>query len=468
MEINKRSRAELKQYFVKNAIPTEKNFAELIDGMLNQKDDGIAKLPGDALSIEASGDDTSQKKAIQFYTSFADASPTWVLSLNPRQNPTEAATAKPGFSISDGAGNSRLFIDRRNGNVGIGTVAPAAKLQVAGGAIMPQGGSGSNAGILFPENPGGGGGDAAWIRYYPRSGEHMVLEIGTLNDPQDHIALMASGNVGVGTNDPTHKLHVRAADAVGLFESTGTQASLRLTTKEGMDNRVEIANRPGGQLALWTAAGGDSLTISKDGQVSVTRSLSVNGPVSIPNGRLGVGTSSPRVALDVQGDAYVGRSLNIAAASDGTNGGILNIHNETNRKFWHITIRSNAEDKLIFWSNNTTAYRAVLQLSMDGNVEIDGTVQAPRGAMLQHIGIGTQAHGATSYPYETIQMVHNHNLRIWFATKERFVFGNDGSFTIRFDQGYWVFQADGNLVKFRSNGTVLWALNQVSGKWGWS
>ena len=53
MQIDKRNRAELKQFFVKNAIPTEKNFADLVDGQLNQKDDGIVKQPNDALSIEA-------------------------------------------------------------------------------------------------------------------------------------------------------------------------------------------------------------------------------------------------------------------------------------------------------------------------------------------------------------------------------------------------------------------------------
>ena len=50
MDVNTRNRAELKSYYVKNSIPTESNFAELIDGMLNQKDDGIVKLPGNPLS----------------------------------------------------------------------------------------------------------------------------------------------------------------------------------------------------------------------------------------------------------------------------------------------------------------------------------------------------------------------------------------------------------------------------------
>ena len=40
MEIKKLDRKALKSFFVKNAIPTEGNFKDLIDGMINAKDDG--------------------------------------------------------------------------------------------------------------------------------------------------------------------------------------------------------------------------------------------------------------------------------------------------------------------------------------------------------------------------------------------------------------------------------------------
>ncbi|MCG8421913.1 MAG: tail fiber domain-containing protein [Proteobacteria bacterium] len=283
MEIKKRNRSELKSYFIKNAIPTEANFSELVDAMINQRDDGIAKSPGDPLSIEASGDDNSQKKLINFFQTFADDNPSWVISLNPRANPNQPATARVGFSISDGVGNSRLFIDRATGDVGVGTVSPQARLQVQGGAIMPQSGNGNDAGICFPKDPGGGSGDLAWIRHYSRSGENTTFEIGTSNDSQDHIALMASGNVGIGTAEPNHKFHVRAGDAVGLFESTGTHATLRFSTREGINNRVEIANRPGGRLALWTAGAGDCLSITRDGRIT----LGVSNPVNFTSSWVG-------------------------------------------------------------------------------------------------------------------------------------------------------------------------------------
>ena len=420
MELSIRDRSELKSYFVKNAIPTESNFADFIDAGLNQKDDGIAKLPGNPLSIEALGDDETQKKALNLYRSFADEQPSWVLNLNPRSDPADPATARPGFNISDGEGKNRFFIDRSSGHVGIGTISPkdrlevagnlrlltdsnpirftsgwsgfpdqatdqaeisndtgtykslmivgnksggsvrrvsiwdslevngdlnvnsslkfstttrqkidlyqasygigvqsntqyfrtarnfawfkagshhttgfnpgsggtvqmvisdrsvgigtttpAARLQVRGGAIMPEIGNSTAAGILFPPNPAGGSGDQAWIRYYPGATERTTLEIGIGNDTYDNIALMATGNVGIGTREPNHKFHVKAGSAVGLFESTTTSAYLRLYTSQGSGYRVEVANRSGGRLALYTAGAGDTLNITRDGKVGI-------------------------------------------------------------------------------------------------------------------------------------------------------------------------------------------------------
>ena len=134
MDIDERrkNRADLKSYFVRNAIPTESNFAELIESQLNQRDDGIVKPAGDPLSIEAAGDDASQKKAINFYLSFSDPKPKWSIGLRPRSDPAKAETGRPGFGISDGAGRNRLFIDEQTGNLGIGTNQPARRLDVAG------------------------------------------------------------------------------------------------------------------------------------------------------------------------------------------------------------------------------------------------------------------------------------------------------------------------------------------------
>ena len=101
-----------------------------------------------------------------------------------------------------------------NGNIGIGTANPSEQLEVSGnikatGFIQPSAGNDDTSGIVFPKDPGSGGGDRAWIRYYARQGEDCTLEIGIDNDSGDHIALMPNaGNVGIGTTNPGAKLEV--------------------------------------------------------------------------------------------------------------------------------------------------------------------------------------------------------------------------------------------------------------------
>ncbi len=95
---------------------------------------------------------------------------------------------------------------------------------VASGVITPASGSSTNSGIVFPADPSGGTGDLAWLKYYTREGENTVLELGTNNDPEDHIALMASGNVGIGITTPMQDLHINGqaqADAFNIaFDTT--------------------------------------------------------------------------------------------------------------------------------------------------------------------------------------------------------------------------------------------------------
>lgn len=126
-------RPTLKTYFSKNRVPTQSDFAALIDSMLNQKDDGIAKpTDSDPLGIAAVG---GPKKLLNFYENAGESNPAWTLQLNPRSKQDDTSTARLGFSVSDGQGTSRLFIDKSTGNVGIGTTDPKFSLEVAGTSI---------------------------------------------------------------------------------------------------------------------------------------------------------------------------------------------------------------------------------------------------------------------------------------------------------------------------------------------
>lgn len=81
------------------------------------------------------------------------------------------------------------------------------------------------------------------------------------------------GKVGFGTAAPTHPFHFVGANNIALFESIGAETFVRLISSEGMDNRVEFCNRPGGRAAIFVNGAGDALNVLKNGDVSIPGKL---------------------------------------------------------------------------------------------------------------------------------------------------------------------------------------------------
>lgn len=197
-----KSRADLKLYFVKNAIPTEGNYADLIDSQLNRSDDGVFKLTGEPLSVIAA--DADERRALQLYGDYPAASPDWMISLAPRQDPGDPATGRAGLGVTGGAGGPRLFIDQATGGVGIGTNDPQAALDVAGtariGAMLTVGNTGANSILRFEA----AGKKTAQIGVQDESDQGFFVQTGDAY----RLSVNKNGNVGVGVKLASAKLHV--------------------------------------------------------------------------------------------------------------------------------------------------------------------------------------------------------------------------------------------------------------------
>ena len=183
-----------------------------------------------------------------------------------------------GISIS-GSGNSRTITNAGDINAfdditsliagnGISILGAGNSRTVAGntltlnGATFGNGGSGvftfNSSGpipgtatparvLTFPADPGGGAGDNAYIAYYPRVGESTVLEISVKNDPDDGIALMSSGGVGIGTLTPLDPLQVIGDIRVGTGDGNGCVRRFDGTAIAGTcssDERLKTNIRP--------------------------------------------------------------------------------------------------------------------------------------------------------------------------------------------------------------------------------
>lgn len=144
---SKKNRTDLKGYFVKNAIPTQANFSDFIDGMIIQKDDGLARPAGEPISIEAST--AGALPALKIYEHFTDAAPAWTFSLVSDTN-----KGTKGLVISDGTSQkARLTIDRTSGDVSMATLSPTGLLTAGGGMTVPAGQLLSVAGTLTTTGP---------------------------------------------------------------------------------------------------------------------------------------------------------------------------------------------------------------------------------------------------------------------------------------------------------------------------
>ncbi|WP_437745582.1 hypothetical protein WMF39_11490 [Sorangium sp. So ce1504] len=281
MEINKKSRTELKAYFVKNALPTAGNFSDLIDAALNQKDDGLVKSADQPVQIAAST--VGDKPAIHLYESFAtDTKPAWVLGLQ--------AGGKKGLGIGDGDGKNRLFIDGATGGVGIGTADPAGyKLRVAGSVLVD--GADGKARLSFGSSTGqvlnlydetygiGVQSNTVYFRSYSnfafyKGGTHS----GNLLDPGTGgtaMLVIKDGKVGIGMTTPLDGLSLASglalvfgADDTNRETSSGTIAYKRWS--RGLDivgagDGTDVAKR---QITFF-AEGGSKFT----GKVEVNGTL---------------------------------------------------------------------------------------------------------------------------------------------------------------------------------------------------
>ncbi|MBE0623160.1 MAG: tail fiber domain-containing protein [Burkholderiales bacterium] len=187
----------------------------------------------------------------------------------------------------------------------------------------------------------------------------------------DRMVLASDGNIGIGTATPTHKFHVVANDAVGLFESSGGQAYLRLATKEGIDNRVEIANRPGGRLSLWTAGGHDVLNITKEGNVGI-------GTTDPGNSKLKIADSGTDY-VDIRFASSGMGQLELVGWSRG-----WNINTKTDGKHLYINRDAGSKSDVLIGRNGNE----LVVSGSDGSVQMKGTCSAAR-----FVGALTSANG---------------------------------------------------------------------------
>ncbi|MDD2680588.1 MAG: hypothetical protein PHE20_00620 [Patescibacteria group bacterium] len=219
---------------------------------------------------------------------------------------------KPEFNINDTTSavlqiqkndNSPLVTFQEDGNVGIGTTAPGAKLELA------QSGDTEQSGLRFTRV----GATRASIALSAASGNLEIARGGT------SIISVGTSNVGIGTTNPTTKLYVNGGTGDAVNVGGGRIRGLN-TTPVNADEAVPLTYLQSNYAPIGSGAG--SAFVQGGNSFGSIANLGTNDnyPLNIEtnnairmtvlgNGNVGIGTTNPEVDLDIhrtgQGSAFI-------------------------------------------------------------------------------------------------------------------------------------------------------------------
>lgn len=138
----KQTRETLREYFREGSIPTETNFSDLIDSMVNIRSDGIHRTDSDGLHVVSTAE---RGRLVSFFRRDDPDNPVWSTDMDPN-----GGAVRIRYHDDAAAGTAERMVITADGRVGIGTGTPAAALEV-NGAICSGGRVGTFSGADGPE-----------------------------------------------------------------------------------------------------------------------------------------------------------------------------------------------------------------------------------------------------------------------------------------------------------------------------
>lgn len=309
---------------------TKSNISSTI---LSLQNNSISATPGAALEFQVLNSNARSYLLYQYsngHFRFNVMTPEW----------GQAAKTRYGIYHTSGGGNTYQYWNQangaeamrlaHNGNVGISTTNPNAKLEVNGdisatnlrlsgnlyvsgsqtidGVTFSNGGV-SATGIITATSFSGDGSRLTGLASGDRitSGtSHVIVSdssgVTVRTAGSDRLTVTSAGNVGIGTTAASTRLHVSSSDVTGLTVERGTPGS-------NVNSNMVFKNQVNSAYVGLNPSGLGGFAVGLNADLSITPWLSIAGTT----GYVGIGTSSPMATLQVSGTARITSWTTIAA-----------------------------------------------------------------------------------------------------------------------------------------------------------
>ena len=204
---------------------------------------------------------------------------TSIEGLSSGVNPDVDLSLNAGLSVgSDVSFNSGLTVD---GNVGIGTTSPIPKVDVSGAVFL------RNETLTFSSGGGGGNATEEVALVFNQGIDDRTLALKTDTNANLYGTYGGGGgratrwrlggndafyflnNVGIGTDNPSNKLHIYATDNTSNFRISNSDSTTGFILEQSTNKYTYIRNTESTGGIIFHAGNGERMRIMSDGKIGI-------------------------------------------------------------------------------------------------------------------------------------------------------------------------------------------------------